>query len=349
MLRRLIASVAAYGALARAATGTSYSFQTNIACSTVSGTDGKVPLSLPTSSTSSTVTSTITDAEVTIPSTSRTTVGAVTTTVLTTTVWTWSETTITIPTSTSWVRADSVVATATWAVTLCTNGVAPSTVTQYSGIYTPIPGQVTQLPATYPSQVVCATGVTWFVHLQPTATSGVTTATVTPTSTVVAPTATSTSVYVASATVYGTTVTSMTTSLRLATSAATTSTACAPTTTTTTFAAKCAPTSVVAGVDGRGLVSGRYAANITVVYVPDERYEDPSVCCQLCQDNAGCAGMMAGISGFCGLYYIGGGADGPVCDGFTFTYQTQSDVFPGQGLWIQSGCGEVEYTGPDGV
>ncbi|KAI1775687.1 hypothetical protein F4818DRAFT_440964 [Hypoxylon cercidicola] len=347
MLRRLIASIAVSGALVRASTGTTYSFKTESGCSTASGSTGTVPMSLPTSSTSSTVSTIITDAEVTVPSTSTITAPSVTTTILTQTVYTWIVTTTTIATSTSWQGAESIVATATWPVTVCTNGVTPYTVTEYSGDYTPTSGQVTKLPTPFPSQVLCTTGITWYTYLLPTATSGLTTITATPTSTVNAPTTTSTVTYSYTSTAFGTTVTSVTTSYRLATSIATTSTACEATT-TTTFAAKCQPTNVIAGIGDHGLVSGRYAANITVVYIPDEKYNDPSLCCQLCQDNEGCGGLYAGISGFCGLLYVGAPNGGPACD-FTFTYQTQSDVFPGQGLWVQSGCGEIDYTGSDGV
>ncbi|KAI2620909.1 hypothetical protein GGS26DRAFT_296613 [Hypomontagnella submonticulosa] len=347
MLRQLVTGIAVFGATVQASTGTSYSFKTESGCSTAWGSGGTVPMSLPTVSTSSTVSSVITDKEVTVPATSRVTAPTVTATALTATSWTFTVVTTTVPTFTSWQGAESIVATATWPVTVCTNGVNPSTVTKYSGSYTPISGQVTTAPASYPSQVLCTTGITWYTTLLPTATSGVTTVTVTPTTTVYAPTTTTTITSKYTSTTYSTTVTSVTTSYRVATNAATTSTACQPTT-TTTFAAKCAPTNVVAGIGDKGLVSGKYASNITVIYIPDEKYNDPSNCCQLCQDNKGCAGLMAGISGFCGLYYVGAPNGGAACD-FTFTYQTQSDVFPGQGLWVQSGCGTIDYTGPDGV
>ncbi|KAI1763165.1 hypothetical protein GGR53DRAFT_498330 [Hypoxylon sp. FL1150] len=347
MLRRLIASVAICGALVRASTGTSYSFKTASACSTASASTGTVPMSLPTSSTSSTVSTIITNSEVTIPSTSTITADTVTTTLLTQTAHAWTVTTTTIATSTSWQGAESIVATATWPVTVCINGVTPSVVTEYSGDYTPTPGQVTKLPNPFPSQVLCTTGITWYTYVIPTATSGITTITVTPTSTVNAPTSTTTVTYSYTSTAFGTTVTRVTTSYRLDTSIATTSTACEATT-TTTFAAKCAPTNVIAGIGNYGIVSGKYADNITVIYVPDEKYNDPSACCQLCQDNEGCGGLYAGISGFCGLLYVGAPNGGPACD-FTFSYQTQTNVFPGQGLWVQSGCGEIDYTGGDGV
>ncbi|KAI0880929.1 uncharacterized protein GGS22DRAFT_78012 [Annulohypoxylon maeteangense] len=347
MFRRILSVLAVSGSLAQASTGTVYSFKTEGACSTLSGSGGSIPQSLPTSRTTSTVSSTITSSEVTVASVVKVTVEPVTTTLLTSLSVVYGISTTTLPTATSWQIAQSTVATATWPKTVCTNDVTPSTVTEYSGSYTPIPGQVTTIPTSYPSQVVCATGVTWFVMLQPTATSGVTTETVTPTSTIRAITTTTTSTYFYNATVWATTLTSTTTSYRMATSVATISTACEATT-TTTYAAKCAPTNVIAGVDDHGLVSGKYAQNNTVIYIPDEKYNDPSTCCQLCQDNKGCAGMMAGPSGFCGLLYVGAAEGGPACD-FVFSYQTQSNVFPLQGLWVQSGCGEIDYTGPDGV
>ncbi|KAI6084814.1 hypothetical protein F4821DRAFT_164982 [Hypoxylon rubiginosum] len=347
MLRRLIVSFAVSGALVRASTGTTYSFKTVSGCSTASASTGTVPMSLPTSSTSSTVSTIITNAEVTVPSTSKVTADPVTTTLLTQTAYTYIVTTTTIATSTSWQGAESIVATATWPTTICTNGVTPSVVTEYSGVYTPTPGQVTKLPTPFPSQVLCTTGITWYTYLLPTATSGLTIVTVTPTSTVNAPTTTSTVTYSYTSTAFGTTVTSVTTSFRLGTSIATVSTACEATT-TTTYAAKCAPTNVIAGIGDHGLVSGKYAANNTVIYIPNPKYYDPSACCQLCQDNEGCSALYAGFAGACGLLYVNGPNGGPVCD-FTFSYQTQSNVFPGQGLWVQSGCGEIDYTGPDGV
>ncbi|KAI1207467.1 uncharacterized protein F4807DRAFT_434684 [Annulohypoxylon truncatum] len=347
MFRRIVSVLAASGSLVRASTSTNYSFKTEGACSTVSGSGGSVPLSLPRSTTTSTVSSIITNSEVTVPSTVTVTADPVTTTVLTSTTWVLTDSTKTLPPTTSWSVSQIIVATATVPETVCTNDVTPSTVTEYSGSYTPISGQVTTIPTSYPSQVVCATGVTWFTILQPTATSGVTTQTTTPTSTVQAITTTVTSTYFFNNTVYASTITSTTTSYTPAASATTISTACEATT-TTTFAAKCAPTNVISGVDDHGLVSGKYAANSSVIYIQDDKFNDPSTCCQLCQDNKGCAGMMAGISGFCGLLYVADPAGGPSCD-FIFSYQTQSNVFPMQGLWVQSGCGEIDYTGSDGV
>ncbi|KAI1385122.1 uncharacterized protein F4822DRAFT_431973 [Hypoxylon trugodes] len=347
MLRQIISGLAVFGGLAHASTGTSYSFKTEGACSTASGTGGTVPMSLPTSTTTSTVSSVVTEKEVTVPSTYKITADPVTTTVLTQSAFNWTTTTKTLPVSTAWQVAQLTVATATWPVTVCTNDVTPTTVTKYSGSYTPVSGQVTTIPTSYPSQVVCATGVTWFTYLLPTATSGVTTITVTPTSTVFAPTTTTTSTISLTATTWASTVTSPTTSYHATTSIVTTSIACEATT-TTTLAAKCAPTNIISGIDNFGLVSGKYADNATVIYIRDDTYNDPSLCCQLCQDNDGCAAIMSGFSGYCGLYYVGTPDESPVCD-FTFSYQSQSNVFPGQSLWVQTGCGSIEYTGGDGV
>lgn len=348
MLRQLIASITVFGAAVRAATGTTYSFNTESGCSTASGTGGKVPQSVPTDSSSSTIYTTLTSAEVTVPSTVIVTAPVVTSTQLTATSYTYIEATITYPTSIVWIVPHSTVATATWPTTVCTNGVEPvTTVTEYSGTYTPISGQVTTIPATYPTRVLCTTAITWLTILLPTATSGVTTVTVTPTSVVAAPTTTTTTTYSFITTAYATTVTSTTTTYLLDTSVATVSTSCAATA-TTTYAAKCAPTNVISGVEDRGIVSGTYAANNAVIYVSDETYNDPSACCQLCVDNEECGASMSGFDGFCGLLYVGAPNGGAVCE-FTFSYQTQSDAFPGQSLWVQSGCGEIDYTGPDGV
>ncbi|KAI1135557.1 hypothetical protein F5Y05DRAFT_175105 [Hypoxylon sp. FL0543] len=350
MLFQILVGVVVSGVVVRASTGTSVTFITQGGCSTVSGSGGSFPVSLPTVSTTSSLTSTTTEKEVTVPVTSKISADPVTTTtVYTQNIYSFVTNTVTVPTSTSWREADSTVATVTLPSTICTNDVTPSTVTEYSGSYTPISGQVTTIPTSYPSEVVCATGVTLLYILTPTATSGSTTITVTPTSTVYTSTTTNTISNLYTVTVFETTVSSVTTSYRLASSVATTSTACSATT-TTTLAAKCAPTNIIAGVGDHGLVSGKYAANNTVIYIRDDKYNDPSLCCQLCQDNEGCAGMMTGFDGYCGLLYVANpnGAPGPVCD-FVFSYQTQSNVFPLQGLWVQSGCGEIDYTGSDGV
>ncbi|KAI5867912.1 hypothetical protein GGS23DRAFT_608462 [Durotheca rogersii] len=348
MLRQLLTGAALWGALGSATTATTYSVTTVTTCATAFGSGGVPPLSLPTDLSRATTTSATTSAEVTVPSTVRVTAAPVTTTVRTSTVWFWDATTTTLPVTTSWVRVYATVDTATVPVTVCTAGSTPETTTTvYTGAYTPVPGQDPWPPASYPTRAACTARVTTWLLLAPTATSGTTTVTETPTSTEVAVTATVSATYYFSGTTYAATETQTTTSFVVGLASATVSASCAPTA-TATLAARCAPGNVISGVGGRGLVSGRYAENITVIYVGDARFEDPSRCCQLCQDNAGCAAIMAGISGFCGLYYQAAPAGGPACGAFSFTYQSQANYFPGQGLWIQEGCGRVEFTGPVG-
>lgn len=92
-------------------------------------------------------------------------------------------------------------ATATFSTTECTNGVpAPQTVTVYSGVYKPVPGQATTLPASYPTQVVCQTTKDLRTVSFQTVFSIVETTTVTPVETVSSLAATVTSTFTLSAT-----------------------------------------------------------------------------------------------------------------------------------------------------
>lgn len=152
-------------------------------------------------------------------------------------------------------------------------------------------------------------------------------------------------------TVYGTTVTKITTGYSVATSIKTIKTACQPTY-TTTYVAKCAPTNLVGAINNVGLVSGQYADGTAVNYGPedlnDQYHRDPSLCCQLCQDNKGCGASLWGPGpGACGLYFTPANATvgGTECGDFVLSYQSQDSVLAGQGLIVQSGCGLIEYAG----
>lgn len=356
MLRQLLASVAVSTALVtvQASTATSYSAVTNSACSTQFGSGATaVPTSIPVINTLSTVSTVVTDKEITVPATSKVTAAAVTTTVLTETRLAYEEVTVTLPEYDVYEVAQTVIGTVTIPTTVCTAGAKtpPSAaVTAYSGTYTPVSGQVTTVPASYPTKVVCETAVTIFTRLVPTATSGKTTVTVTPTSVVTSATATVTRTETYSTEAYLSTVTKTQTTARLASTTATVRASCAAsttTTTTTTYAAKCAPTNVIWGIGDRGLVSGDYADS-AILYVDGDEFYEPSACCQLCVDNASCAAMMAGGGGYCGLLYNVAAEGDPACGKFIYSYHTQSDVYPGQGLYVQSGCGNIEYAGSDG-
>jgi hypothetical protein len=152
-------------------------------------------------------------------------------------------------------------------------------------------------------------------------------------------------------TVYATTITKTTTSYTVASSIKTIKTACEPTY-TTTYAAKCAPTNLVRAINNVGLVSGEYADGTAVSYGPnddeDQYHHDPSLCCQLCQDNKGCGASMWGPGpGACGLYYTPANATvgGAECGEFVLNYQSEEGVLAGQSLILQSGCGLIEYAG----
>jgi hypothetical protein len=96
---------------------------------------------------------------------------------------------------------------------VCTDGAKPRTVTEYTGSYAPVSGQVTTLPATYPTQVVCTGGVTTIHIGHEVVTSGTSTETVTATLTIFDPTTTETITVVwGTDTEYATTVTKTTTS-----------------------------------------------------------------------------------------------------------------------------------------
>ncbi|KAK7739097.1 hypothetical protein SLS62_011297 [Diatrype stigma] len=352
MLRQLIASAAVFGALVTAAhgtTATSYSAVTNSGCSTEFGSGATaVPTSIPVLNTLRTVSTVVTDKEVTVPATSKVTAAAVTQTVRTETRQAYVEVTSTLPEYDVYVLTDGVIGTATIPTTVCTAGAKqpPSAAaTAYSGTYAPVSGQVQTVPASYATKVVCETAVTIFTRLVPTATSGKTTVTVTPTSTVTSITTTVTLTGTYSTVAYLSTVTKTQTHARVASTTTTISASCATSPTTTTYAAKCAPTNVIWGIEDRGLVPGDYADS-AIVYVDGDEFLEPSACCQLCADNESCAAMMAGGGSYCGLLYNAVAGEGDsACGKFIYSYKTESGVSPGQGIYVQSGCGNIEYAG----
>ncbi|KAI0021132.1 hypothetical protein F4780DRAFT_301093 [Xylariomycetidae sp. FL0641] len=347
MLHKLLATAALAG-LAQASTYSSLTYSTVSGCSTGTGSGGEAPTPVPTSNTQTTVSSFSTVPTTTIVGTHYIDADhTVTVTGRTLTTIDFSLSTVTKPETTVWEREYETVTTATWPVTVCTNGVSPSVVTQYSGSYEPVAGQDTTLPTAYPTAVLCSTTVEVNVVLYPTETSGTTTVTREPVTvtTIVDPTVTVTKQYITDpVTTYASTVTATTTSFTLGGAAVAVSTSCAATQ-TTTLAAQCAPTNLISSIDGVGLVSGDYHANTTVKYVDDETYNDPSLCCQLCLDNDGCGAMYAGMGQVCGLLYVASPNGGGMCDTQVFTYHTQQDVFPGAGLIVAPGCGSIMYDG----
>ncbi|TGJ81235.1 hypothetical protein E0Z10_g7509 [Xylaria hypoxylon] len=345
MLQRLLLSATVFGALTFAYTATSEASTTVTSCSYESGTGGIPPTPIPTVGTLTTTFTTQTRDTLTIKSTITVTAPTtVTVTQQTAIVYTAADATVTLPTSTTGVGFRKTVATGVFAATVCSNGAKPVTVTKYTGTYTPISGQTTAIPATYPTRAFCSTGVTRLFILFPTVTSGAVTTTVTPTSTVTAPTTTSTSTIIFGTQYeYSTTVTVSVTTYTPYAVTTTSTVSCAEKTVTKTLAAECAPSNVIGAINGEGLQSGRYADRTSVIYTRlDPWANDPSACCQACLDNKGCGASMGG-GGACGLYYTATVDAEPVCDAFIFSFTSTPMVLPGQGLIMQNGCGTVEY------
>ncbi|KAK8070411.1 hypothetical protein PG997_010614 [Apiospora hydei] len=241
-------------------------------------------------------------------------------------------------------------ATATFATTECTNGAAPppqSTVTVYSGVYTPVPGQATTLPASYPTQVVCQTTQNVLLTSFLTVLSGVVTTTTNPVTTITDQ-ATTTVPYTftwATQTAWRTTVTETSTTLAAASTTRIVRTSCAAPTVTTTYAAKCAPTNLVRDHDGMGLWWNYLDANATKV-VARRFDDDAAACCQACVENADCSAVEVSTGGICSLYFNHDASYKPVCGSVGFTYRSLPDIWPGQGIWVQDGCGEARWLGP---
>ncbi|KAK5627829.1 hypothetical protein RRF57_003544 [Xylaria bambusicola] len=345
MLRNLLLVAATFGGLVSAETMTFVISTTDISCTTQFGSGGVAPTPIPTRKTLTTITTTVTDSTKTVPAVAYVTAATVTVTDHTSTYYTWGIDTVTVPTFTSsGGRLVLTVATGTFALTAC-SGEARPTVTVYSGTYTPVSGQNTVLPSTYPTQASCRTGVTWSFLLEPTVTSGTVTSTVTATSTVTSPTTTSTStILLATRFTYLTTVTVTETTYTPHAVVTTTTVACPEETVTKTLAAQCAPTNLIGAINGEGLQSGRYADRISVIYTRNDPWgTDASLCCQACLDNEGCGAAMS-ISGACGLYYTATVDAEPVCDAFIFSFTSTPRVWPGQGLVVSNGCDRVEFS-----
>ncbi|KAF2770556.1 hypothetical protein EJ03DRAFT_326442 [Teratosphaeria nubilosa] len=104
---------------------------------------------------------------------------------------------------------------------------------------------------------------------------------------------------------------------------------------TTTQHIKCAPTNLITSVDGQGIGSVQGHANETQGIANGS---DPSACCQLCVDTAGCAASEDDQgAGNCFLYYT----SSPTC-GLGFNYSNSSSLAAGEGFSVQTGCGYIE-------
>ncbi|KAI1817189.1 hypothetical protein GGS20DRAFT_533912 [Poronia punctata] len=340
---------------ATATTVTTVRTTTLSTCTYNSGSGGSPPTPIPTHNVRTSITSWVTNEAITVPSTVTVTVTAPTTITVTdhTAIeYTAVDETITVPTTTRYFGTQKTVATATFAATVCSGGVKPVTVTEYTGTYTPLPGQPTTPPTIYPTAAFCTTSYIRTNILSPTTTLSDDTTTVTKTltrsTTVTSPTTTSTSTLVfGTQYTYLATVTATYTSYTpLATTETSTIPCVASETVTRTLAAECAPTNIVGSIDGSGLQSGQYADRTSVVYTGNLPWSvDASECCQACVDSPGCGASIGG-GGACGLHYTASeDGDSPVCDIRIFTFTSSEDVAPGQGLLIQKGCGWVEHQG----
>ncbi|KAI0972497.1 hypothetical protein F4678DRAFT_41343 [Xylaria arbuscula] len=345
MMRALLLGAAAYAGLSSAVTVTEVSTNNNVVCSTAYGSGGVAPTPIPTSEVTKTTSTVITSPVVTFPSAYT----HVTDTVVTTTQHTSYIVTIVFATVTSGIVTSGItevttIATALWPVTTCTNDVTPTTVTKYTGTYTPVSGQATGAPSSYPTEIFCTNSLTSYVTLLPTVTTGpLETLHETATTTILdyTTTATTTITYL-TVTTPSATVTSTYYSYVETGHAEPTRIAC-ESTVTKTLDARCAPTNLISDHNGVGLVAGSYNTNVTVVYTRDEPYgTDASACCQLCLDNEGCGASMWGPYETCGLYYHGDDSGEPQCD-FIFTYGTEDGIIAGQGIVVSNGCGTVEY------
>ncbi|KAI0426002.1 hypothetical protein F5Y09DRAFT_346131 [Xylaria sp. FL1042] len=345
MLLGLFLNAVLYSGLTSATTVTFVSSTTLSSCSYKFGSGGVPPTPVPTSQTTIHSTKVVTNATLTVPPTVTVEAPIVTDTVRTSTAYTFTVPTITIPTSTSYFEIWKTVATGTFADTVCANGAKPTTVTEYTGTYTAISGQVTTVPETYPVSALCSTGTILYDILLPTVTSGAAvTTTVTPTQSVIAYTTTSTSTIYYTSTTYLTTATSFFTTYVAASETTTRTVECGETV-TKTLDVRCAPTNLIGTINGEGIRSGRYAERVSVIYTREEPWaSDYTACCQACIDNEGCGASDSGF-GACGLYYSASEEGEPICNAFILSFTSSPNAFPGQSLVYQTGCGEIEYDG----
>ncbi|KAK3386650.1 hypothetical protein B0H63DRAFT_520728 [Podospora didyma] len=285
----------------------------------------------------------------------------------------------------------TIVATVTLPATTCDNGILiqtpKTTLTKYTGKYTPLPGGQETTPTTttttthttaWPTAVTSYFffTTTWRVFAFTGSTTTVTsTATRTAwlTTTMVTTTLTS---YPYTFTRYaGGAVTLTKCDYQLAYTALSCNlkpTELTPpppqTTATETYAAQCAPGNLISERAGYGVavrvLPEQWSFPVgfpgpAVIGIPG--LEDGSACCQLCADNEGCAASEWRITdgGGCSLYYynkhespvladIEDGIPGRnrTCgDGVPLEYYADEYALPGQGSYIQAGCGLLEYLG----
>lgn len=156
---------------------------------------------------------------------------------------------------------------------------------------------------------------------------------------------------------------------------ATRTAAAAAATPTVTYSAKCAPTNLISARAAHGvavqLSPNEFTFPIsfpgTVIGIPPSLVADPAACCQLCVENKGCAASewVLGWDTACRLFYhvpsisgdqgvgrgqdtdrlCGRGSRGSSGDDVPVKYYADVYALPGQGSFIQVGCGSLKYLG----
>ena len=318
----------------------SYNQQEFGTCTTLSASQGSQPTPLPTSYSRGNYQSTTEEPTVTIQSSVYVTLNSTTGVVATsyTQVYATVTTTLPVTTVTTTLGGTSVIGTATSTSVVCTNGIsAPaSTVTEYTGSYTPISGQPTGPASSFPTLVTCTELTTTVTTLEPTLISGTTILTYTPSTTTSVVAITQTQTFISS--MYSTTSTVTANEIEyLATSTIVTLSTSCPATTTTTYAAKCAPTNLIGSIDGEGIEEAGFPSGATLVAPGHGAADgDASLCCQLCQDSEGCAAMLYfAQSSSCDLVFTNS-----TC-GVAYSYEATTNWVANEGNILQTGCGTI--------
>jgi hypothetical protein len=354
IMLQLFVLLLATAAFAIAAPASSVSFifirtsiETSVICRTHSTRTTAAPTPLPTNSFTKTFTRRDTTT-ITEPSTVLVTGTATTyTPTVLTYVYVTSSSSLDTQTSVTFIYDTSTIGTLTTTETVCTNGPSPSvTSTLYTGAYTPPGGFPTKTQRRFPDYVNCTTDRTTHLTLFPTVTSGMTTFAITPGTPASTVTQTSTRTLLTFNTPATVTVTSGGTSYVATKTTATLSTSC-PGTVTTTYAAKCSGPNLINQVNGHGIAVIVGAPGSASVYGGDGR--DASACCQLCQENVGCAAFDDfPAAGNCALSFTNSTANGEGQCGLAFLYgdaigqSSNAPIEPGQGSIVGTGCGSIE-------
>ncbi|KAM7190185.1 hypothetical protein V8F20_009807 [Naviculisporaceae sp. PSN 640] len=278
------------------------------------------------------------------------------------TTWTRSDATIPVTaTETVQPAIGTTIATVTTTQTICTNNpsLPVTTVTSYTGSYSPVAGQVTRLPTEWPSEVLCFRSYTTFWNVHVTVISNETVTSTLETGTVTIPRTWTTTIIPPA----DETVTEYRPNLTVALSSFTHSTSCGQTA-TVTHDLRCAPSNMIGAMEGtdKGLAIlsfNNYSSGVSLWGQPDSEHPmgsggGPGACCQLCLDNEGCVAnsySQGYFYGTCGLIYVGGDEVCPVA----YTYGPATEKDPGDfyvpgGPWYAQifqqsgkGCGSIVY------